>query len=104
MLGPGTLSVDTKKGYTFHTTHWFDGLTVSNTSSFLHTPFVFFFKQKLNSCCINDQMMHKFVIEDGKVLYANKKAAREVENYIAKYGGWVLYYISHINACYKITL
>ncbi len=39
-------------------------------------------------------MMHKFVIENGKVLYSNKKAAREVENYIAKYGGFDLLFLS----------
>ncbi|ELR21057.1 betacarotene 15,15'-monooxygenase 1, putative [Acanthamoeba castellanii str. Neff] len=57
--GPGTLEVDTELGFTYLVNHWFDGLT----------------------------MMHGFEIKEGRVLYANQKAARELENYIARHGG-----------------
>jgi hypothetical protein len=31
--------------------------------------------------------LHGFEIKDGRVFYANRKAAREVESYIARHGG-----------------
>ncbi len=37
-----------------------------------------------------NQMMHGFEIKEGRVFYANQKAAREVENYIARHGGYVV--------------
>jgi hypothetical protein len=33
-------------------------------------------------------MMHGFEIKDGRVFYANRKAACEVESYIAQHGGY----------------
>jgi len=33
--------------------------------------------------------MHGFEIKEGRVYYANQKAARELENYIARHGGYV---------------
>jgi hypothetical protein len=37
---------------------------------------------------LHHQVMHGFEIKDGQVFYANRKAAREVENYIAQHGGY----------------
>jgi hypothetical protein len=33
--------------------------------------------------------MHGFEIKEGRVFYANQKAARELENYVARHGGYV---------------
>jgi hypothetical protein len=93
--GPGTLEVETELGFNYLVNHWFDGLTVRLLSLCCHLHAT---ADNVTRPCagpagrslspVHDQMMHGFEIKDGRVFYANRKAAREVENYIARHGGY----------------
>ncbi len=98
--GPGTLEVDTELGFTYLITHWFDGLTVRRRPP--QTPQTPGHQHSL--VCVASQVMHGFEIKEGRVYYANQKAARELENYIARHGGYVRTHHCQPAICRKLPV